>query len=430
MHKLSRLEIFSLGITVFSMFFGAGNLIFPSMIGYQSGFNLPISIFFFSLSAVFLTVLGISAVAKEDGFYNIGSKVHPYFATAFTIVIYVSIGPGLAIPRAGTMPFEIAIKPSLSASHLGIGMFIYTLIFFGVACWLSFKPNKLVDRMGKILSPILLSLLVITAIIVFIQQPSHIVPPVEPYQTRPASAAFVEGYMTMDAIGSLTVGLVISMIIKGFGIADKKVIQKTTLHVGAIAGMLLFSVYILLAMVGARVAPIIPEATNGAEVLSGVAQLAYGRFGVVVLGIIFTLACLTTCVGLITSCSKYFSELLGFLSYEGFVMVLSLISLIIGNFGLNQILSISSPILSAIYPIAITLILLTLVGNIPQLTFKTTTLVVSVISIMTSINRFNPMIFRFVNVLPLNHLQFSWILPGFIVAIITTIYAKLVEIEA
>ncbi|MDE8289728.1 branched-chain amino acid transport system II carrier protein [Erysipelothrix rhusiopathiae] len=167
MNKLSRHEVLSLGITVFSMFFGAGNLIFPSMIGYLSGYNLPISIFFFSMSAVFLTFLGISAVAKAEGFYPIGSKVHPYFATAFTVIIYISIGPGLAIPRAGTMPFEIAIKPILSESNLNVGMLIYTFVFFGIAAWLSMKPNKLVDRMGKVLTPILLSLLIITSVLIF-----------------------------------------------------------------------------------------------------------------------------------------------------------------------------------------------------------------------------------------------------------------------
>lgn len=430
MNKLSRLEILSLGITVFSMFFGAGNLIFTSMIGYQSGYNLPISIFFFSLSAVFLTFLGICAVAKAEGFYPIGSKVHPYFATAFTVVIYISIGPGLAIPRAGTMPFEIAIKPMLAESHLGIGMFVYTLVFFGLAGWLSMKPSKLVDRMGKVLTPILLSLLVLTSILIFSNHTQIILPPQDPYRLHPATAAFVDGYMTMDAIGSLTVGLVLSMIIRDFGVTDKKVIRKTTYRVGAIAAVLLFLVYILLALLGSHIAPSLPNATNGAEVLIAVSYAAYGTYGPIVLGIIFTLACLTTCVGLITSCSKYFSELLKILNYEKFVVLLSSISLVIGNFGLNQILAISSPILSAIYPIAITLILLTLIGNIPDITFKITTLVVGSISVMSSINHAQNTFFKIVSELPLHQLKLSWVIPGIIIAIVTTLYANLTQIEA
>lgn len=429
MNKLSRHEVLSLGITVFSMFFGAGNLIFPSMIGYLSGYNLPISIFFFSMSAVFLTFLGISAVAKAEGFYPIGSKVHPYFATAFTVIIYISIGPGLAIPRAGTMPFEIAIKPILSESNLNVGMLIYTFVFFGIAAWLSMKPNKLVDRMGKVLTPILLSLLIITSVLIFSKQAHVILPPKDPYRLHPATAAFINGYMTMDAIGSLTVGLVLSMIIQDIGITDKKVIRNTTYKVGAIAGILLFLVYILLALLGSHIAPNLANATNGVEVLIAVSYAAYGSYGPIVLGLIFTLACLTTCVGLITSCSKYFSELLHILSYEKFVILLSIISLIIGNFGLNQILAISSPILSAIYPIAITLILLTLLGDIPDITFKITTIVVGCISILSSINHAHSTCFKLISTLPLHNLQLSWVIPGIIIAIITTIYANLTLIE-
>lgn len=115
------------GLMLFSLFFGAGNLIFPPMVGKMSGTSMYSSMLFFSITAVVLPVLGVIAVAKSKGLINMGKKVSPWFATLFTIIIYLSMGPLMGIPRAGTVPFEIGIAPNLPEGFASrSALFVFT----------------------------------------------------------------------------------------------------------------------------------------------------------------------------------------------------------------------------------------------------------------------------------------------------------------
>ena len=159
--KLGKKKMLLVSFMLFSLFFGAGNLIFPPFLGQCAGSNLPLALLGFLVTAVLLPVLGIIVVAKFGGLQNLGNKVNPKFSIVFTILIYLSIGPGLGIPRAASVPFEMAISPYLpKGASFGTFMLLYSLVFFAVACWLALTPNKLVDRIGKVLTPTLLVLLV------------------------------------------------------------------------------------------------------------------------------------------------------------------------------------------------------------------------------------------------------------------------------
>lgn len=111
MKKLTRSQFTQISIMLFGLFFGAGNLIFPPFLGNQAGNNMIISLLSFSVTAVVFPILGAIAVGKTDGLKNLSNRVGSTFAIVFTTAIYLSIGPGLGIPRAGSVPFEMAIAP-------------------------------------------------------------------------------------------------------------------------------------------------------------------------------------------------------------------------------------------------------------------------------------------------------------------------------
>ena len=170
---MKKKELIMIGLMTFSLFFGAGNLIFPPMLGKQAGTNLFTTMIFFSITAIIFPILAIVAVAKSDGLKKLANKVDPVFSIIFTVATYLAIGPALAIPRAGTLPFEIAMSPYLPAgTSKSLALFIYTTVFFGVVYWISLSPNKLLDRISKITSPIflimILTLLVLLELMILI----------------------------------------------------------------------------------------------------------------------------------------------------------------------------------------------------------------------------------------------------------------------
>ncbi|MDU7441185.1 MAG: branched-chain amino acid transport system II carrier protein, partial [Clostridium sp.] len=142
MDNLSKKDLRLVSLMLFSLFFGAGNLIFPPFLGQSAGTATWISMLGFSITAVGFPVLGVIAVAKSVGLRNLAQRVNPIFATVFTVLIYLSIGPCLGIPRAGSLPFEMAVAPFLKDTNISmiLSRFLYTLVFFSVAYWLCLSP--------------------------------------------------------------------------------------------------------------------------------------------------------------------------------------------------------------------------------------------------------------------------------------------------
>ena len=159
--KLTKKQMVLISFMLFSMFFGAGNLIFPPFLGQNAGSNTPAATFGFVITAVILPILGVIVVAQSDGLDKLAGRVNPAFAMIFTMLIYLSIGPGLGIPRAASVPFEMAVAPYLpEGANLTLCMLAYSLVFFIIAAWLALTPNKLVERIGQFLTPSLLILIV------------------------------------------------------------------------------------------------------------------------------------------------------------------------------------------------------------------------------------------------------------------------------
>lgn len=363
--KLSRNKMLLVSFMLFSLFFGAGNLIFPPFLGQNAGSHTLPAMLGFLATAVVLPVLGVVVVARFDGLDRLGQQVGKRFAIVFTLLIYLSIGPGLGIPRAASVPFEMAVAPYLpKGTNTTVWMLVYSLAFFLVALWLCMTPGKLVNRIGHFLTPSLLVLLVFLFVCFLFRGEVNVAPSQTAYDVAPFLKGFSEGYQTMDTIAALNFGLVIATTLGSFGMTEKCARMRHTVLAGIFAGTILALVYAMLSYMGMCSSGVYAIQENGAWTLRCIVYQLFGAPGAVLLAAIFTLACLTTCVGLINSISQYFSTLFGKLSYRQWVLVMTGFSFLVCNLGLNAILSISIPILNAIYPVAIVLILLGLTHSL------------------------------------------------------------------
>ena len=357
--KLGKRNLLVVSVMLFALFFGAGNLIFPPFLGQNAGTHTLAAMAGFLATAVILPVLGVVVVARFDGLEKLGQQVGKRFALVFTLLIYLSIGPGLGIPRAASVPVEMAVAPYLpQEANLTLWMAVYSVVFFLVALWLCLSPGKLVDRIGRGLTPAMLILLTLLFVCFVFRGETQVARPQDSYAAAPLLKGFTEGYNTMDTIAALNFGLVISTTLTSFGLREKRDRMRYTVLAGLLAGMILALVYAMLSYMGMCSSGVYALQDNGAWTLRCIVYQVFGGTGAVLLAAIFTLACLTTCVGLINSISQYFSSLFAGVSYRTWVFVITFFSLLVCNLGLNMILSISVPVLNAIYPVSIVLILL------------------------------------------------------------------------
>lgn len=429
--KLTKNEFISISLLLFAMFFGSGNLIFPPMLGNQAGTSTLIALMGFAVTAIVFPVLGILAISKTDGVENLGNRVGPLFAVVYPAIVFLAIGPGIAIPRNGSLAFEMSVSPYLSSgSNIVITRIIYTLLFFGLSYYLCLYPGKLVDRIGKVLTPILLGLILVFFVgaVIFLQK--DVAAPTATYDSA-FVIGILEGYNTMDALASLNFGLVVAMTIKGLGIKKEKRIIKYASGAGLLAGVLLLTVYGMLAYVGMITSNGNQDVANGGNILFTITNKVFGSFGAVILILIFTLACLTTVVGLITSVSEYFAELTNNkVTYNQWIFIYTFISFVLANFGLDSILQFSVPILVGIYPPAIMLIIMALLQeylNFDRLTYQATiyiTLLIAAIAVLKSVGIELEFIDNILSTLPFYNDGLEWILPSFVVLIGMTILSK------
>ena len=430
--RLSKKEFISISMMLFALLFGSGNLIFPPMLGNQSGSSMFLALLGFVVSAVVFPVLGILAVAKTNGVENLGRRVGPAFALIYPAILFLAIGPGIAIPRNGSLAFEMSVAPYINdASSLILPRLIYTIIFFGLAYYLSSSPNKMVDRIGKVITPLLFILIIIFFVGSLINLPVTIADPTSTYQS-PFLRGVLEGYNTMDILAALNFGLVIALTIRSFQIHDERKIIKYSSGAGLGAGILLFIVYSMLAYVGTIGSGANQSVANGGEILFDVTNTVFGSFGSIILILIFTLACLTTAVGLITSVSEYFTELTnGRLTYKQWMTIYTLISFVLANFGLNSILKFSLPVLASIYPTAIVLIVMALLQDIfdfNQLTYKGTIYVTLFMSILAGFKEAKihlPLLSDFASYFPLYEEGLEWLVPSVFSLLVLTIVSKI-----
>lgn len=359
--KISLSLILPIGLMLFSFFFGAGNFIFPPVLGQAAGDNLLSATIGFCISGVGLPLLGIIAMAinRSDNPDNLASPVHPNFAKALVIICALTIGPFFAIPRTAAVSFDTGILAFVPAGYHDLGMIAYSLFFFLLTYYLSVNPSKIIDNIGKIMTPMLLICLAILIAFVLLDPLGPTQAAQGDYAEVPFFKGFQEGYNTMDLLAAMLFGAATVNAIESKGILDHKLLTRLCIYAGIIAATFLALIYSSLAYTGATSVQAFGIVSNGGQLLNQIAVHYMGNFGKVILALIIFFACITTSIGLTSSISGYFNALFNEkIQYQRYVLAISVFSFAVSNVGLSNIIKFSIPVLCMLYPIVIVLVLL------------------------------------------------------------------------
>ena len=369
--KLTMRQKILVAGTLFGMFFGAGNLIFPVHLGQLAGRNVIPAIIGFIVTAVGIPIFGVAAIGitHSDGLQTLSSKVGKGYGIFFTCLLYLTIGPLFAIPRCATVSFTTGVAPMLlDPSKEWLALLIFSAIFFAFVLFFSLRPGKITVWIGKIINPIFLLFLAVLVIAALTNPGASIaaVEPVEAYATGTSSffSSFIEGYGTMDAIAGLAFGIVVVDVIRRMGVDNDDAVAVDVLGSGALTGILMAVIYIVTILMGTQSRGLFEVSDNGGIALTQIAGHYFGGVGQIILAVTITFACLKTSIGLVTSCSETFVKMThGKLSYKAWAILFTLFSFAVSNVGLSAIIEYSIPVLMLIYPPAIALISLAFIGK-------------------------------------------------------------------
>ena len=412
--SLNTRDLIGLGFMTFALFLGAGNIIFPPQVGQLAGNTIWSAALGFLLTGVGLPLLAVVALARiGGGLTAVTQPIGQVAGTVFGTLIYLTIGPLFATPRTATVSYSIGFVPFVGESELALA--IYSAVFFLIVMLISLYPGRLLDTVGKLITPILILGLSALAIAAVFWPVGSVTLPSGPYTEHAFAEGFTQGYQTMDALAALVFGIVIIKAISDKGITDTRLLTRYTIIAGLIAAIGLALVYVSLIWLGASSGVLAPNAPTGAPILNAFVNHSFGPLGNLLLALVIVLACLTTAIGLISACGLYFSQLLR-ISYPKAVVILSLISMLIANQGLTQLIAIAVPVLLTLYPIAIALVLLCLAMSCwrhPPSVFIPTLGVAALFGLMdglraADIGDFLP---HWLHALPGASLGLGWVLP-------------------
>ena len=355
--------------TLFGMFFGAGNLIFPVHLGQMAGQNALPAIIGFIITAVGIPILGVAAigVTHSDGLQTLSGKVGKGYGIFFTCLLYLTIGPLFAIPRCATVSFTTGITPLLGAdSPERLYLPLFSAVFFAFVLFFSLRPGKITVWIGKIINPLFLFFFAVLMLAALLAPGAAVsaVEPVDAYRSDAFFPALIEGYGTMDAIAGLAFGIVVIDVIRRMGVDNDDAIAEDVLSSGLLTGALMALIYVVSIVVGAQSRGLFELSENGGIALTQIAGHYLGGVGLFILAFTITFACLKTSIGLVTACAETFSKMTnGKISYRSWAILFTVFSFAVSNIGLSAIIEYSIPMLMLIYPPAIALILLAFLGK-------------------------------------------------------------------
>lgn len=416
--KLTIKETILLSITLFGLFFGAGNLIFPVHLGQLSGSNVIISTIGFIVTGVTIPILAVASigVTHSNGLFRMcEKKVDRKFAYFFTCLLYLTIGPLFSIPRCCTTTFTSGVYPLINNYDERICLLVFSFIFFSLVLFFSLKPNEIMKWIGKVITPIFLVFFLVLIFIVLFKSEGSInaIVPDATYANHSFVNGLLEGYNTMDAIAGLAFGVIIVNCIRDLEIHDGKLVAIEIIKAGIITAILMSIIYFATTIVGAKSRSLFEISENGGIALAQIAEYYLGKTGLVVLAIAIGLACLKTAIGLVTSCAESFVKMFpNTLNYKKWAIIFSAFSFVISNFGLTTIIKYSVPVLMFLYPIAIVLIILGMFSyrTDNKIVFRCT-LVFTVFAAVFDFIRtlpFNIDVSFMSKILPLFDIGFSW----------------------
>ena len=367
--KLTLRQKILIAGTLFGMFFGAGNLIFPVHLGQMAGQNALPAIIGFIITAVGIPILGVAAIGitHSDGLQTLSGKVGKGYGIFFTCLLYLTIGPLFAIPRCATVSFTTGITPLLGAdSPERLYLLLFSAVFFAFVLFFSLRPGKITVWIGKIINPLFLFFFAVLMLAALLAPGAAVsaVEPVEAYRSDAFFPALIEGYGTMDAIAGLAFGIVVIDVIRRMGVDNDDTIAEDVLSSGLLTGALMALIYVVSIVVGAQSRGLFELSENGGIALTQIAGHYLGGVGLFILAFTITFACLKTSIGLVTACAETFSKMTnGKISYRSWAILFTVFSFAVSNIGLSAIIEYSIPMLMLIYPPAIALILLAFLGK-------------------------------------------------------------------
>ena len=424
--EIKRKDVIVCGFALFAIFFGAGNLIFPPYLGIVAGDRWYVAMFAFLLSDPVLPILGVIVTAKLGGRADdLGKRVSPKFSKFIGTIAILTIGPFFAVPRTGATTHEIFVAPLFPS----VPNWVTCIIFFAITLYITLNPGKVIDVIGKYLTPALIVILTLIVIIAIVNPPDA---KVTTEATGLFTRGFSEGYQTMDALGSpLMAGIVITDLIRR-GYTDKEVQFKASVQMGMVSFILLALVYGGLTYAGATVGGHFNADSERTAILIGMVELMLGNVGKVFMGVAVALACLTTSSGLSSTCGNYFETISnGKLKYKNIVYVCVAIALALSLIGVSGLIAIAVPILSAIYPVYIVLIIMSIFDEKIKYNWTYTGAVIGAfaVALVESINLASVMrggtllqsAADSLRALPLGQFGFEWLLPAVVCSVVLTL---------
>ena len=351
--RLNTRDIAALGFMTFAMYLGAGNLIFPPFLGFQAGEHFLGSMIGFLLTGVGLPAFALVMVALVRGSDNLTAALPRPLATSFWVMVFIVIGPAFVIPRAITVAYQFSLAPFIGDT----GLIPFSAAFCMATVLFALFPGKLVDTLGKWLTPLLLVILSVLAVLAFLYPSGEVMIAQGPYIDGAFAEGLTQGYMTMDALGSIGFGWIIFRAIQSMGISCPKATAKYTVIAAVMYAVAMSVVYLSLAYIGATSADLGTDFTNGGEILTAFTNYHLGLTGIVLLGAVMVLACLTTAIGVTTAGSEFYSTAFSAISYRRSVWGTMILAGLVANVGLEQLLAVTLPAVVALHPIAIALLL-------------------------------------------------------------------------
>ena len=407
---MKKRDITAIGFTTFALFLGAGNLIFPPMMAQQAGENWLIAMVGFLISAVGLPALTIIILGRLSSVSKLTQSLPTWLDRTFWLAVFITLGPAFVLPRAVTVAYEMGLKPFVGEGYL----LPFSVTFCAISLFLALKPGKLVDIIGKFMTPALIAMLGVLVITAIFNPQGSTTQALANYQQAPLVNGLLEGYMTLDAIAAVAFGWVIIQAIKEKGVTTQVGIRRYSYFIAGIYMILMSICYLAMGYLGASSSAIAPGASNGGAILTLYSAAILGPIGQLLLAVITLTACLTTIIGLTNANAEYFEKTYQLPFTKGATIAITLTALV-ANFGLEQLISFSLPLILVLCPIAIALVLaaslsLTENPNLKYLVLIALALgcidTAAVLGIMTdSLNR------MFLEWLPLYSCHLSWVGP-------------------
>ena len=409
------------GFALFSMFFGAGNVIFPPYLGFGAGTQWVNGFLFYFIADIGLALFALFTLLKVGGSENITGRIGSVASNILMSAIILCIGPMVAIPRTAATTFEMSVAPLIS----GVSPVVFSVAFFIVVLLLSIRQSAVIDVVGKVLTPALLIGLLVLII-------KGIISPLGSIVNPHVDSSFVivngikSGYQTMDVLAALAFGIIILKSAQEKGYSDARESSKMIRAAAVIAGVLLLIVYFGLTYLGATSASLFSLDISRAELVIGIVQRLLGKTGLVIFAVVVALACMTTAVALVSSAASFFEKLTkGRLSYATLVIIICVSSAVISNLGLDRIVAVASPILDIVYPPTLVLIALSWFGDrLSRGVYRWAVIGALIASVLSTLSLYGVSV-PIVNTLPLASLGLGWIVPAAGFGIVAYVISRL-----